>query len=251
MTMLKADCVCKSFGGLTAVSGVSFEVNKGEIIGLIGPNGAGKTTFFNLVSGAYQVDSGTITFNGTKISGRKPNYICRQGIGRTFQIAKNFPGMSIRENAMMGALFGKKGQTRKQAEHEVDEILEFVGLADMAGRRVPDLTLAGQKRVEMARALATKPTLLMLDETMAGLNPTEVEEAMELVRKIRDSGVTVIMIEHVMRAIMNICGRIVVLHHGAKIAEGTPEEISTNSAVIDVYLGSGGVAATADESCAC
>ena len=237
MQILKAVKVKKSFGGLTAVDSVDFDVNKGEIIGLIGPNGAGKTTFFNLISGAIPLDSGTIVFDGMKISGRKPHEICRRGIGRTFQAAKNFPGMSVRENAEMGALFGKKGRTHKQAEQEVDGILEFVGLMEFRDRHIPDLTLAFQKRVEVARALATKPKLLMLDEMMAGLNPTEVEEAMGLVKKIRDSGITVIMIEHVMRAIMNICDRIVALHHGAKIASGTPEEISTNSAVIEVYLG--------------
>ena len=239
MPMLKAQKVVKSFGGLTAVDGVDFEVEQGEIMGLIGPNGAGKTTFFNLISGAIPLDSGTIVFNGKKISGRKPHQICHLGIGRTFQTAKNFPGMSVRENVNMGAMFGTKGETRKQAIHEVDSVLDFVGLEKYQDRHIPDLTLAAQKRVEVARALATKPTLLMLDETMAGLNPTEVEEAMELVRKIRDSGITVIMIEHVMRAIMNICDRIVVLHHGAKIAAGTPEEISTNSAVVEVYLGHG------------
>ena len=237
MQILKAEGVKKSFGGLAAVDNVDFDVEQGEIMGLIGPNGAGKTTFFNLISGAIQLDTGTIVFNGVKISGRKPHQICRLGIGRTFQTAKNFPGMSVRDNAVMGALFGSKGMSRKQAEHDVESILEYVGLADLSDRHIPDLTLASQKRVEVARALATKPSLLMLDETMAGLNPTEVEEAMDLVKKIRDSGITVIMIEHVMRAIMNICDRIVVLHHGAKIAAGTPEEISTNSAVVEVYLG--------------
>jgi len=237
--MLKAEGVRKSFGGLTAVDGVDFDVEKGEIMGLIGPNGAGKTTFFNLISGAIPLDSGTIVFNDKKISGFKPHKICRLGIGRTFQTAKNFPGMSVRENAIMGALFGKRGGTRKQAEQDVGQVLDFVGLTELQDRHIPDLTLAAQKRVEVARALATKPSLLMLDETMAGLNPTEVEEAMALVRKIRDSGITVIMIEHVMRAIMNICDRIVVLHHGARIAAGTPEEISTNSAVVEVYLGHG------------
>ncbi|MDR0491623.1 MAG: ABC transporter ATP-binding protein [Oscillospiraceae bacterium] len=240
MQILKTTGVRKSFGGLAAVNNVDFEVEQGEIMGLIGPNGAGKTTFFNLISGAYQIDSGTIMFNDALISGLKPHKICRLGIGRTFQTAKNFPGMSVRENVMMGALFGKHGQTNEQAEHEVDEILEFVGLAEQGGRHVPDLTLAGQKRIEVARALATKPTLLMLDETMAGLNPTEVGEAMELVKKIRDTGITIIMIEHVMKAIMNICERIAVLHHGEKIAFGTPEEISSNSDVIEVYLGKSG-----------
>ena len=239
MQILNAVGLKKNFGGLTAVDDVDFDVDQGEIMGLIGPNGAGKTTFFNLISGAIPLDSGTVTFNGVKSSGSKPHQICRLGIGRTFQTAKNFPGMSVRENASMGALFGEKGKSRKQAEQEVELVLDFVGLSELRERHIPDLTLAAQKRVEVARALATKPTLLMLDETMAGLNPTEVEEAMELVRKIRDSGITVIMIEHVMRAIMNICDRIVVLHHGAKIAAGTPEEISTNSAVVEVYLGHG------------
>ena len=237
MQILKTECVKKSFGGLVAVKNVDFEVEQGEIMGLIGPNGAGKTTFFNLISGAIPVDSGTITLGGVKINGRKPYHICRLGVGRTFQHAKNFPGMTVHKNAMMGALFGKKGQTHRRAVREVDEILDFTGLADKRDSSIPDLTLALQKRVEVARALATKPTLLLLDEMMAGLNPTEVEEAMELVRSIRDSGITIIMIEHVMRAIMNICGRIVVLHHGAKIAEGTPEEICVNEAVIEVYLG--------------
>ena len=237
MPFLKAEGVKKSFGGLAAVNDVSFDVEQGEIMGLIGPNGAGKTTFFNLISGALPIDAGTIVFDGVKISGLKPNQICRLGIGRTFQSAKNFPGLSIRENVMMGALFGKPGKSAKQAAQEVDEILEHVGLGGQGHRHVPDLTLAGQKRVEVARALATKPKLLMLDETMAGLNPTEVEEAMELVKKIRDSGTTIIMIEHVMRAIMSICERIFVLHRGEKIASGTPEEIINNSAVIEVYLG--------------
>ena len=245
MQILKAEGVRKSFGGLVAVNDVEFEVEQGEILGLIGPNGAGKTTLFNLISGALPIDTGTITFDGKRISGRKPYQICRMGIGRTFQHAKNFPDLSIRENVIMGALFGKKGlkrRKRKVIEHEVSEILEYVGLGGQGGRKVPDLTLAVQKRVEVARVLATKPTLLMLDETMAGLNPTEVEEAIELVKKVRDSGITVIMIEHVMRAIMSTCDRIIVMHRGARIASGTPEEISTNKAVVEVYLGSSGKA---------
>ena len=243
MQILSAEGVKKSFGGLVAVNDVDFDVEQGEIMGLIGPNGAGKTTFFNLISGAIPLDSGKIVYSGVNISGCKPHKICQLGIGRTFQSAKNFPGMSVRDNVTMGALFGKKGKPKRQVEREVVEVLEFVGLSDHRDRHIPDLTLAVQKRVEVARALATKPSLLMLDETMAGLNPTEVEEAMELFRRIRDSGVTVIMIEHVMRAIMSICNRIVVLHHGAKIAQGTPEDISSNSAVIEVYL-------SATESCA-
>ena len=237
MRMLEATGVSKAFGGLKAVSEVDFHVDEGEILGLIGPNGAGKTTLFNLISGAYQMDSGTVLFDGTRISGMKPNRICRLGIGRSFQAAKNFAGMPVRQNVLMGALFGKKGRTHAQALETVDEVLDFVGLGELRDKMVPDIPLAHQKRLEVARALATSPKLLMLDEMMAGLNPSEVGEAMELVTKIRKSGITIIMIEHVMMAIMNICDRIVVLHHGAKIAEGTPQEISTSEKVIEVYLG--------------
>lgn len=237
MRTLEATGLNKSFGGLTATSQVDFYVDEGEILGLIGPNGAGKSTLFNLVSGAIPLDTGKIIYNGTKISGMKPNQICRLGIGRTFQAAKNFAGMPVRQNVLVGALFGKKGRSAAEASKIVDEVLDFVGLSEQRDTPIPDITLAHQKRLEVARALATRPKLLMLDEMMAGLNPTEVTEAMELVTKIRDSGITVIMIEHVMRAIMSICDRIIVLHHGAKIAEGTPQEISTNKSVIEVYLG--------------
>lgn len=237
MPILEAKNLNKHFGGLHATSDVSFYVEKDEILGLIGPNGAGKTTLFNLISGAIPLDSGTVTFNGQKISGMKPNKICRLGIGRSFQAAKNFAGMPVRKNVLMGALFGKQGRTAAQASQITDEVLDFVGLTEFADRAVPDIPLAYQKRLEVARALATRPTLLLLDEMMAGLNPAEVGEAMELVTKLRDSGITIIMIEHVMKAIMSICDRIVVLHHGAKLAEGTPQEISTSKAVIEVYLG--------------
>lgn len=237
MPMLEATGVSKAFGGLAAVSQVDIHVDEGEILGLIGPNGAGKTTLFNLISGAIQMDSGTVIFDGKKISGMKPNQICRLGIGRSFQAAKNFGGLPLRQNVLMGALFGKKGRTAAEASKIVDEVLEFTDLSVLRDKAVPDIPLAYQKRLEVARALATQPKLLLLDEMMAGLNPSEVGEAMELVTKIRKSGITIIMIEHVMRAIMNICDRIVVLHHGAKIAEGTPQEISTSKTVIEVYLG--------------
>jgi branched-chain amino acid transport system ATP-binding protein len=235
--MLEAKGVSKAFGGLKAVSNVDIHVDKGGILGLIGPNGAGKTTLFNMISGAIQMDSGTVMFDGTKISGKKPNQICRFGLGRSFQTAKNFAGMPVHQNVLMGALFGKKGRSNAQAGQIVDEVLDFVGLSELRDKMVPDIPLAYQKRLEVARALATQPKLLMLDEMMAGLNPSEVSEAMELVTKIQKSGITIIMIEHVMKAIMNICDRIVVLHHGAKIAEGTPQEISTSKTVIEVYLG--------------
>jgi branched-chain amino acid transport system ATP-binding protein len=237
MRILEAKGLSKHFGGRAAVSEVDFHVDEGEILGLIGPNGAGKSTLFNLISGALPADEGEITIFGVKTTGLRPDKICRLGVGRTFQAAKNFPGMTVRQNVLMGALFGKKHQTREAAHRRVDEVLEFVGLSEMADKLVGDIPLVHQKRLEVARALATQPRLLMLDEMMAGLNPTEVQGAMDLVRKIRDSGVTVVMIEHVMHAIMNICDRIVVLHHGAKIAEGTPEEVSSSKTVIEVYLG--------------
>ena len=229
--------VTKRFGGMTAVDSVDFELRKGEILGLIGPNGAGKTTLFNCISGFLSADDGTISFNGTKINKLKPNDICHLGLGRTFQAAKNFPDMSVRDNVRMGALFGQKNMPHADAEALTDETMAFFGLEKYTGMVVPDMPLALQKRLEVARALATKPTVVMLDELMAGLNPAEVVEAMEIVRKIRQAGVTVLMIEHVMKAIMAICDRIMVLHHGQLIAEGTPEEIANNPQVIEIYLG--------------
>jgi branched-chain amino acid transport system ATP-binding protein len=205
---------------------------------LIGPNGAGKTTTFNLISGALPPDSGAITFKGRDIAGLKPHEITRMGIGRTFQSVKVFSKMSVIENVLLGYHFGKaKSLNKKEAKEEAEGILEFVELSGMRDARAMDLILANQKRLEVARALATGPDLLLLDEVMAGLNPTEVAQAMELVEKIRKRGVTLLMIEHVMKAIMSICGRIIVLHHGEKIAEGTPENISKNKTVIEVYLG--------------
>jgi branched-chain amino acid transport system ATP-binding protein len=229
--------VTKRFGGMVAVNNVDFELRKGEILGLIGPNGAGKTTLFNCISGFIAADGGAITVNGTGCSRLNPDKICRLGLGRTFQAAKNFPDMSVRENVRMGALFGQRGMTYAEAERLTDEVMAFVGLDSYKEMAVPDLPLAIQKQIEAARALATKPSVIMLDEFMAGLNPTEVGEAMDLVRKIRGNGVTVLMIEHVMKAIMSICDRIIVLHHGALIAEGSPDEIANNKEVIQIYLG--------------
>ena len=237
MRVLEGVSVTKYFGGRKAVDNVDFDVEGGEILGLIGPNGAGKTTLFNLISGSIPLDSGTITYEGTKISGLKPFAICRMGLGRTFQTAKNFPDLTVYQNVLMGAVFGKERIPEKEAEEITEQVLEFVGLTDSADKSMKDITLAFQKRVEVARAMATRPKLLMLDEMMAGLNPTEVGDAMELVTRIRDSGVTIIMIEHVMKAIMSMCDRILVLHHGQKIAEGPPAEIAASPVVIEVYLG--------------
>jgi ABC-type branched-subunit amino acid transport system ATPase component len=229
--------ILKKFGGMIAVNDVTFDVNEGEILGLIGPNGAGKTTLFNLISGTLTMDGGVIMFDGAKISGLKPDKICHRGIARTFQAAKNFMNMPVRDNVLMGALFGTTHESHREADADVDRVLDFVGLTKYADMAVADIPLAGQKQLEVARALATKPKVLMIDEVMAGLNPSEVENAMELVRKIRDAGITVIMIEHVMKAIMNICDRIIVLHHGQLIAEGAPAEITKNKQVAEIYLG--------------
>lgn len=238
MAFLECKKVSKNFGGLAAVSNVDLAVEKGEIVGLIGPNGAGKSTLFNLISGAIPLKSGTITFQDKVISGLKPHEICAMGIARTFQTAKVFGSMPAVPNVMLGALFGKSPRvSAKEGERIALESLEFVGLSGLADTLAKDMTMVNQKRLEVARALATRPDLLMLDEVMAGLNPTEVSEAMELVKKIRARNITVVMIEHVMKAIMSICDRIVVLNHGVKIAEGTPQEIASNSTVIEVYLG--------------
>ncbi|OGN90079.1 MAG: ABC transporter ATP-binding protein [Chloroflexi bacterium RBG_13_46_14] len=238
MPILEGKGVTKYFGGLAAISNVNFNVERGEIVGLIGPNGAGKTTLFNLISAALPTQQGVITFKDIKITGMKSHQICKLGIARTFQSVKIFPNVSVLENVMLGALFGKTTSTSSEAAlKEVEEILDFIGLSAIKYNQAKDLTLVNQKRVEVARALATDPELLLLDELMAGLNHTEISETMEMVSRIRDKGITILMIEHVMKAIMSICDRIIVLHHGETIAEGTPEEVSTSKKVIEVYLG--------------
>ena len=238
MRILEGKGVTKHFGGLAAISKVDFEVDRGEIVGLIGPNGAGKTTLFNLISAALVPKPGVIRFKGEKISGLKPHQICRAGVARTFQSVKIFGNIPVFGNVLLGALFGTStGMSSPDATREAMESLEFVGLSAARATPAKDLTLVNQKRLEVARALATKPELLLLDELIAGLNPAETTEAMELVTKIRDKGITIFMIEHVMKAIMSICDRLIVLHHGEKIAEGTPQEITSNQTVIEVYLG--------------
>ncbi len=232
--ILEAKGLYKHFGGLAATSDVDVDVIQGEILGLIGPNGAGKTTLFNLLSGALVPDKGRIRFKGKDITGMKPYKIARMGIARTFQSVKVFSRMTVFDNVYLGYLFGaERGTSRRETE----EIIDFVGLTKMKEMLAQDLTLANQKRIEVARALATKPDIILLDEVMAGLTPTEVAEAMDLVKRIREGGTTIVMIEHVMKAIMSICDRIFVLHHGEKIAEGTPEEIVNNRTVIEIYLG--------------
>jgi branched-chain amino acid transport system ATP-binding protein len=238
MPILEGKGVTKYFGGLAAVSNLDFNVEQGEALGLIGPNGAGKTTLFNLISAALVPKSGIIRLKGKNITGLKPYKICRMGVARTFQTVKVFANMPVLDNVVLGSYFGMSpGLSSSDAVVKAEEILEFVGLSEVKAIPAKDLTLANQKRVEVARALATDPELLLLDEIMAGLNPAEVGQAMELVNRIREKGTTIIMIEHVMKAIMNMCERIMVLHHGRKIAEGTPQEIATSNTVIKVYLG--------------
>jgi branched-chain amino acid transport system ATP-binding protein len=237
--LLEGKGVTKNFGGLTAVSDVDFFVDKGEIVGLIGPNGAGKTTLFNLISATFVPKPGIITFKEKNITGLKPYQVCRMGIARTFQTVKIFGSLSVVDNVRLAALFGNPAKlSESEATKEAMELLEFVGLSDKdINAPAKDLTLGNQKRLEMARALAAKPDLLLLDELMAGLNQTEVSEAMDDIRQVRDRGITIVMIEHVMKAIMNVCDRIIVLNYGKKIAEGTPQEIVNSKTVIEVYLG--------------
>lgn len=238
MPILDVENATKYFGGLAAVTRVSFQVDQGEILGLIGPNGAGKTTLFNLLSGALKPKPGKIMFNDQNITGLNPFRICRLGVARTFQSVKIFPNITILDNVMLGSYFGiQHGTSTPEALKKAEELLEFVGLSKPERTYGSDLTLGDQKRLEVARALATKPVLLLLDELMAGLNSTEVSQAMDLVKRIQERNITIIMIEHVMKAIMNICNRIIVLHHGEKIAEGTPQEIANSRTVIEVYLG--------------
>ena len=238
MRILEGDGIIKNFGGLAAITNVNFYINQGEILGLIGPNGAGKTTLFNLMSGSLSLTSGVIRFKGENITDLKPHQICKRGMARTFQLVKLFGNMTVLENILLGSLFGTlTGIRQSNALEESLELLEFIGLSGMDGILAKDLTVANQKRLEVARALATKPELLLLDEFMAGLTPTEVSLAIGLIKKIRDKRITVFMIEHVMKAMMSVSNRIIVLHHGEKIAEGIPEEIATNPKVIEIYLG--------------
>lgn len=238
MPILEGKGVTKYFGGLAAVSDVDFSVDRGELVGLIGPNGAGKTTLFNLISGALVPKSGSIKFNSEEITGLNPYRICRKGIARTFQSVKVFPEIPVFANALLGSMFGRStAPSTSDAEGDAGFLCAFTGLIDLVEEPAKSLTLANRKRLELARALATKPQLLLLDEMMAGLNPTEVSQAMELVVQVRFMGTTIFMIEHVMKAIMNVCDRIMVLHHGEKIAEGTPQEIAKSKTVIEAYLG--------------
>lgn len=239
MPLLECHEVTKNFGGLTALLNVTLLVNKGEIVGLIGANGAGKTTLFNLISGVYSPSSGSIRFDGQEITGLKTHDICRKGLVRTFQIVRPFNNMTVLENVMVGDLFGvKRNKNLSLAKEEALKILEFTGLYEKKDALGKELTISERKRLEVSRSLATKPRLLLLDEVLAGLNSTETSEAIKLVKKIRDEmGLTIFIIEHVMKAVMGLSDRIIVLHNGEKIAEGSAEEVAENPAVIEAYLG--------------
>jgi len=237
--LLELKGVTKRFGGVAAVNGVTATVTEGEILGLIGPNGAGKTTLLNCISGVYKPDAGEIWFRGSSIKGLAPHRIAKLGIGRTFQIVKPFGSMTVRENAAVGALFGS-GQARrglKAAFEDADRVLDVVGLRSKADLEVTSLTIPDRKRLEVARAVATQPKLLLLDEVMAGLNSVEVDEALEMVRAVHAAGVTVVLIEHVMRVIVGICTRAVVLDFGQVLVEGEPEVVLRDERVIQAYLG--------------
>jgi branched-chain amino acid transport system ATP-binding protein len=235
--LLALDNVSRRFGGLSAVDGVSFSVDKGEIIGLIGPNGAGKTTLINLITGVHPATGGHVRFEGHDITRQRPYQIARLGLARTFQIVQPFPKMTVVDNVAAGALFCGHAASVRDAQAVAREHLAFTGLADMAEWPAASLTLARRKRLELAKSLAMRPRLLMLDEVNAGLNPTEVEDALAIIRKIAEQGVTIIVIEHLMKVVLSISHRIVVLHHGQMIAQGEPREVVNDQRVIEAYLG--------------
>lgn len=233
--VLTLEKVTVAFGGLVAVDTVSFQVAAGEIVGLIGPNGAGKTTVFNAISGYNKPTRGRVSFLDRDITGRQPYALAAMGIGRTFQIVKPFSGLSVLENVIVASYLRHPG--RAQARDKAWDVLRFIGLADRADVPAAGLTLAGRKRLEIGKALALEPKLLLLDEVVAGLNPTEADQTVQLILRIREAGVTILIVEHIMRVIMRISSRIMVLNYGRMIAQGRPDEVARNREVIEAYLG--------------
>jgi len=235
MNILEVNNLVKNFGGLRAVDSLNLGIEEGQILSLIGPNGAGKSTVFNCIAGVYPPSGGEIRFSGAKVNNEKPWNLCRKGLARTFQIVKPFSSKTVLYNVMVGS-FANTGK-RREAEEKALEVLEFLQLRDKKDLPARNLTIADRKRLEIARALATEPKLLLLDEVMAGLRPTEVDEMVEIIRSIRKNGITVFVIEHIMRAIMALSDWIVVIHFGKKIAEGTPAHVASDENVIKAYLG--------------
>ncbi len=233
--MLEVKNLTKYFGGLAAVQNLSFKVEKGQIFGLIGPNGAGKTTVFNLINGFYPPSSGEVLFKGEPITGRKPNEVCKKGIARTFQVVKPLSRMTVLENVMVSAFC--RVNSIQEAREEALGALEFCGLTHRQDSLAKSLTIGDRKRLEIARAMATRPEAILLDETAAGLNPAELDQAIALIRKIREQGVTILIVEHIMKVIMSISDRIHAINYGQTIAEGTPQEVANNKSVIEAYLG--------------
>jgi len=235
--LLSVQGVSKQFGGLQALSNVTFDLPEGQILGLIGPNGAGKTTLFNAINGVYPPNEGRVIFRDEDVTNARPYDHARLGMARTHQIVQPLNELSVRENVMVGACFGHENQHLGLASKIADEVLEFVGLVSRADQLAGNLNVAQKKRLEMARALAARPYLLLLDEVLAGLNPSEIDGMVQTVLKIREQGISIIMIEHVMKAVMNVSDRIIVLDYGQQIAEGSPDEIANNEKVIEAYLG--------------
>ena len=238
MSLVEVSEITKYFGGLRALYDISFNLRAGEILGLIGPNGAGKTTLFNVIAGTFPPTSGSVKLDGKEITFRGTRQICHAGISRTYQLVRPFSSLTVYENVLVGMYFGKARMgSASLAEEEVVRVLKLTGLVQKANIPAKNLTLVGRKQLEIARALATRPKVVLLDEAISGLNPSETETVMDLIREIRDRGVTVFMIEHIMKAVMGLCDRILVLNFGELIAQGTPDEIANNQDVIEAYLG--------------
>jgi len=233
--LLEIQNISKIFGGLTAINNLSCTVNSSDIVGLIGPNGAGKTTLFNCISGFFKPESGRIIFDNGDITGVRPDLICHRGVARTFQNVKSFGEMTLLDNVMVGSFSAAK--TKAESRDIAIDSLEFVGLIDRADDLAKDLTIGNRKKLEVARAIATNPKLLLLDEVMAGLNSTELQQMLLLLRELNARGIAILLIEHIMAAVMNISKKVIVIHHGEKIAEGLPSEVSTNKLVIEAYFG--------------